>query len=125
MSSFHIREDPSGVGDGEDVVVLVVGGEVDYTAGPQLEERVAGHIDAGVRRMMLDLTTATFIDSTVIGVLVGAAARLRKLGGGAVVAVCGGADERIPQIFEVAGVESIIPLYHSRLEAMSALLARR
>jgi anti-anti-sigma factor len=123
MSFFYIGDNATvqGVEHDEDVLVVVVGGEVDYAASPQLRERVAEDIDAGRRRLVLDLSTATFVDSTAIGVLVGAAVRLNDLGGGSLAVVCSEENEHVLRIFEIAGVDGLIALYDSRAEALSAL----
>jgi anti-anti-sigma factor len=123
MSFYYIGEDVmlEDVEYGDDVVVLVAGGEIDFAASPQLRERIAEHVNAGRKHLVLDLSTATFIDSTAIGVLVGAVARLRENGGGSLAIVCAEDNERVLGIFEIAGVESLFALYPSREEALSAL----
>jgi anti-sigma B factor antagonist len=123
MSFFYIGDDATGEGAqyGDDVFVLVVGGEIDFAASPKLKRSMAEHIDAGARRLILDLSTVTFIDSTAIGVLVGAVMRLHQLGGGSLAVVCSEDNERVLQIFEIAGVDSLIALYRSREQALSAL----
>ncbi len=123
MSLFYIGEDiteGSQLCDG-DVVVLVAGGELDYSVSPQLKRGIADHIDAGARRLILDLSDVSFIDSTSIGVLVGVAMRLHELGDGSLSVVCSQYNKRVLQIFEIAGVESLITLQRSREEALSAL----
>jgi anti-sigma B factor antagonist len=115
MSSFYI-------GDGttyDGVVVLVVGGEIDYAASPQLRERILANIKANGQRLVLDLSTATFIDSTAIGVLTGAASKLHEADGGSLAVVC--THENVLQIFAISGLESMISLYGSCEEALSAL----
>jgi anti-sigma B factor antagonist len=123
MSFFYIGDDATGVAAkyGEDVVVLIAGGEIDYAASPKLKRSMADHIDAGARHLILDLSTVTFIDSTAIGVLVGAVMRLHELGGGTLAVVCSADNARVLQIFEIAGVDSLIALHRSREEALSAL----
>jgi anti-sigma B factor antagonist len=123
MSFFYIGDDATGEGAeyGEDVVVLIAGGEIDFAASPQLKRRMADHIDAGARRLILDLSTVSFIDSTAIGVLVGAVMRLHELGGGSLAVVCTEDNERVMQIFEIAGIDSLITLHRTREEALSAL----
>jgi anti-sigma B factor antagonist len=123
MSFYYIGEDVmlEDVEYGDDVVVLVAGGELDFAASPQLRERIAGHVNAGRKHLVLDLSTATFIDSTAIGVLVGAVARMRENGGGSLVVVCPEDNERVLGIFEIAGVESLFALHPSREEALAAL----
>ncbi len=123
MSFFYIGEDTTGAGVvySDDVVVLVAGGELDYAASPQIRERLAEHIGAGVRRLVLDLSMVTFIDSTTVGALVGAVMRLHESGDGTLAVVCAEENKRVLGIFEIAGVDSLIALHRSREEALSTL----
>jgi anti-sigma B factor antagonist len=114
MSSFYISDTTTS----DDVVVLVVGGEIDYEASPQLKERIAEHLRDN-RHLVLDLSWATFIDSTAIGVLTGAATRLREAGSGPLAVVC--THERVLQIFEITGLDNLVTLCRSCDEALSAL----
>ena len=120
MSSFYISDettlDDAALGG---VGVFVAGGEIDYAASPQLKEHIAGHIRAGRRHLVVDLSPATFIDSTAIGVLMGAVGSLRDACGGSVTVVC--THENVIKIFEIAGLQQAIALYSSREEALSAL----
>ena len=120
MGFFYIGDDGSvGLADhGCDLAVLLAGGEIDYAASPQLGERMADHIDAGIRRLVLDMSTVTFIDSTAIGVLVAAALRLRELGGFLAI-VCGAENTRVHRIFEIAGIDGLIALRRTREEVYS------
>ncbi len=67
---------------------------------------------------MLDLSDVTFIDSTAIGVLAGTVARLDEAGGGSLAVVS--THEKVLQIFEITGLDSVITVYGSREEALSA-----
>jgi anti-sigma B factor antagonist len=123
MGFFYISDDGTvdGAQHGNDVVVLVAGGEIDYSASPQLSERLNERIDSGITRVVLDLSTVTFIDSTAIGALVSAATRLRELGGGTLAVVCPEENRRIVRIFEIAGVDSVIAMHGSREDAIAEL----
>jgi anti-sigma B factor antagonist len=101
-----------------DASVLIVGGEIDYAASPQLRKRLTDLIKAG-RRPVLDLSTATFIDSTAIGVLVGASSQLREHGEDSLAVVC--THEMVLQIFEISGLDGLVTIYPTREEALSAL----
>jgi anti-sigma B factor antagonist len=102
MSFFYIRDDAGADPSyGSDVVVLVVSGELDYSASPHLRERIFDHVKADKRRLVVDLSAVTFIDSMAIGA----------------------ENERVLRIFDIAGVASSIPLHRSHDEALSALLA--
>jgi anti-sigma B factor antagonist len=120
MRSFYIGDnvqvDPAGDGD---LAVLAMGGELDYEVSPQLRARLVDAIKAGKRRLVLDLSEVTFIDSTAIGVLAGTLARLDDVGGGSLAVVC--THEKVLQIFEITGLDSVITLHRSRREAVSVL----
>jgi anti-sigma B factor antagonist len=121
MSFFYIGDDLA-LEDTEcddDLVVLLAGGQLDFAAGPQLRERIAEQIDAGCKQLVLDLSAATFIDSSVIGVLVGAAVRLRN-DGGSLAVVCPAENRSVVRIFEITGVSNVFELYRTRDEALSA-----
>jgi anti-sigma B factor antagonist len=120
MSSFFISDEitledaaTGGVG------VFVVAGELDYAASPQLKQHVAEHIQAGIKHLVVDLSEASFIDSTAIGVLVGTVKRLRDATGGSLAVVC--ANENVIKILEIAGVDALIAVYTTREDALSAL----
>lgn len=123
MGFFYISDEVAveGVEHGGDVAVVIAGGEIDYAASPQLKARIAEHVDAGRRRLVLDLSTVTFIDSTAIGVLMGAVMKLDELGGGSVAIVCAEENKRVLRIFEIAGIDSLIDLHGSREQAIAAL----
>ncbi len=123
MSFFYITDDvmPDGGNGDDDVVVLTAAGEIDYEAAPQLRERILEHTKAGRRRLLLDLSTVTFIDSTAIGVLVGAITGLQDVNGGSLMIVCIEENKRVLRILEISGVTSLVTLHPSREHALSTL----
>jgi anti-sigma B factor antagonist len=56
--------------------MVEVGGEIDLNSAPALRECLNQTIDAGSRRLVVDLRQASFIDSVGLGVLIGARRRL-------------------------------------------------
>lgn len=120
MRSFYIGEDETvDPGKRGEVAVLVVGGEIDYEASPQLRASIVNAIKGGRRQLVLDLSAVTFVDSTAIGVMAGALARLEDAGGGSLAVVC--TNDKVLQIFEITGLDSVITLHGSRDEALSAI----
>jgi anti-sigma B factor antagonist len=120
MRSFYIGEDETvDPGKRGEVAVLVVGGEIDYEASPQLRAGIINAIKGGRRQLVLDLSAVTFVDSTAIGVMAGALARLEDAGGGSLAVVC--TNDKVLQIFEITGLDSVITLHGSRDEALSAI----
>jgi anti-sigma B factor antagonist len=124
MRSFYIGDDMTVDDSGyDDLAVLVVGGEIDYDTSPELRERIAASIDAGGRRLVLDLSAVTFVDSTAIGVLAGAAATLDEVGGGSPAAIC--RHPNVLQILEITGIDNVISVHSSRDDALAMLAVSR
>jgi anti-sigma B factor antagonist len=106
---FHIEERPDG-----DVPVIAVSGEIDVATAPQLRETLQGVISRGKKTIVLDLLGVTFLDSTALGVLVGALKRCRDAGGDLQVVV---AEPRILKIFEITGLTSVFTIVDSESAA--------
>jgi len=111
---FAITEHPI---DGERHV-LAVRGEIDLFTAPELKQVLAESIEAGRIRIIVDLTDTTFLDSTALGVLIGAVKRLRSRDGAlAIVNV----DENISKTFEITGLDQIFTIVPTREEAADAV----
>jgi anti-sigma B factor antagonist len=128
VSLFYVISDETTT---DDVAVIAMGGEIDFAASPQLRERIDAHIDAGRRNVVLDLTSATFIDSTAIGVLMGALGRLRS-NRGSLAVVCAQSSppqsvtwpnegNRVREIFRITGLDGEISICDTREEALQEL----
>jgi anti-sigma B factor antagonist len=101
-----------------DTHVIELGGEIDLYTAPEFKQRMAEIIDDGKTRVVVDLSQATFIDSTTLGVLVGGVKRLRP-SGGSLALVC--TDDNITKIFEITGLDRVFPIHGSRDEALAAV----
>ena len=112
--NFHIEDEA--VDDSTHVIEL--GGEVDLYTAPEFKERMVELIESGKKQIVVDLSKATFIDSTTLGVLVGGVKRLRPAGG-SLALVC--TDENITKIFEITGLDRVFPIHSSREEALEAV----
>jgi anti-sigma B factor antagonist len=93
--------------------VVAVTGEIDLFTAPEFKQRMSELIDAGRSRLVVDLTETTFIDSSSLGVLIGAHRRLKQRGGRLVVA-CDG--EAIIKTFRITGLDGVFTIVSS-LEA--------
>jgi anti-sigma B factor antagonist len=100
--------------------VIELGGEVDLYTAPEFKERLVQVIEDGKKQLVVDLSKATFIDSTTLGVLVGGVKRLRP-SGGSLALVC--TDQNITKIFEITGLDRVFPIHASREEALKAVAA--
>src|SRR5689334_14487449 len=90
--------------------VLDVGGEIDVYTAPQLRERLIALVENGARQVVVDLTRVEFLDSTGLGVLVGALKRLRAVHGDLSL-VC--AQERLLKIFRITGLDRVFTIHDS------------
>jgi len=98
--------------------VLAVRGEIDLFTAPELKQVLAESIEAGRIRIIVDLTETTFLDSTALGVLIGAVKRLRSRDGAlALVNV----DENIAKTFEITGLDQIFTILDTREEAVRSI----
>jgi anti-sigma B factor antagonist len=93
------------VEDGNATVAIT--GEVDVYTAPQLRERLYAIIADGASRIVLDLEAMTFIDSTGLGVIVGALKRLRQ-GGGDLILRAPGRSTR--KVLDITGLTQIVEI---------------
>jgi anti-sigma B factor antagonist len=99
----------------DDTHVVAVTGEIDLFTAPEFKQRVSAPIDAGRTRLVVDLTTTTFIDSSSLGVLIGAHRRLRRLNGSLAI-VCN--SDPIAKTFRITGLDSVFTIVSSLDEAL-------
>jgi anti-sigma B factor antagonist len=92
---------------GDGVFTVSVVGEVDLATAPELKEALTGVIDSGAQGVLVDLSHTTFIDSTTLGVLMGAVKRLRP-GGGELAIAC--QDQNIRKIFEITLLDQVFKI---------------
>jgi anti-sigma B factor antagonist len=100
----------------DDTHVVSVRGEIDLFTAPEFKQHVSAPIDAGVPHVVVDLSGTTFIDSSSLGVLIGAHRRL-KLRGGSLVIVC--ETEPIIKTFRITGLDGVFTLVSSLDDALN------
>jgi len=98
---------------GSAIPVIAVHGQADLHTAPLLREALAEAIDDGAPGLIVDLSDATFVDSTTLGVLLGAVKRLRPSGASLAV-VC--RSPHIRRIFEITLLDRVFVL-HETLES--------
>jgi anti-sigma B factor antagonist len=107
--AFDISEES---GDGISTVSVV--GEIDIATAPSLREILETTIDGGVQVVVVNLLGVTFIDSTALGVLIGALKRCNEAGGSMRIAV---SDPRVLKVFEITGLTDLFSIYPTLDEA--------
>ena len=104
----------------EGASVVALRGEHDLSTGPAIEA-ACDNAWAHSSSIVFDLAGATFIDSTVVGVMVSARRRATESGGSvAVVAPAGGPPARV---LTLVGISDVLPLHETRDQALRTLSA--
>lgn len=102
---------------GSAVTVLAINGEADMRIASELTDRLGEVVDDGPSAVVVDLTGATFVDSTALGVLLGAMKRQQARGGRFRVVA---PRTEIRRIFEMTLLDRVFELDLSRQEALAA-----
>ena len=98
------------------VAVVVARGELDAYSAPDLE---AAFADVGAEtRVVVDLDSVSFLDSTALGAVVRAVREIDERGGRALVVLPRGPARRI---FEITALDSALPVAESRAQALWSL----
>jgi len=97
-----------------DVCVLSLDGEVDVYTAPRLREQLGSLVAGGCTHLVVDLTKVAFIDSSGLGVLVGALRRVREKDG-VMRIVC--TRDSILKLFRITGLDKVFPLFTDASEA--------
>ena len=98
--------------------VVEAGGEIDLNSAPALRECLNQTIDAGSRRLVVDLRQASFIDSVGLGVLIGARRRLLAHAGhdGSLQLVC--AEGLVLRVLRLTGLDSVFAVHATLTDAL-------
>lgn len=103
----------------DDTTVVNVAGEIDMGSGPAFQRGLLRAIGASRGGLIVDLTRATFLDSTALTNLVNAFDVLRKKSGDTLAIVA--SDSRMRALFEVARLERDFLIFSTRDQALAAM----
>jgi anti-sigma B factor antagonist len=101
-------------------VVLTATGELDMATTPQLRARLRELIEAGARRLVIDLTPVEFMDSVALAAILTAR---RDLAEGGRLAVVIAPDSYPRLVFEIAGMPEFLNVFELRAAAVQHVLA--
>jgi len=100
--------------------LVAVRGEIDLFTAPELKQVLTEAVEQGKSQVVVDLSETTFLDSTALGVLIGAVKRLRSKEGALAIV---NRDRSIAKTFEITGLDQVFTILPSRDEALDALAA--
>jgi anti-sigma B factor antagonist len=99
------------------LAVVTISGEHDLSTAPSLRRRLDNLLDEGTATVV-DLSPATFIDSSILGVILDARRRAADADLGFAVLHANGADA-VDRVLEVTGLRTELPVYARREEAFN------
>lgn len=99
--------------------IVEAGGELELHNAPRLREELKRICETDKPRCVVNMSDVSFIDSTGVGVLVGALKRAREHGGSLALAC---PQPRVRRVFEITGLLQALPIFDS-LEAAQAACA--
>jgi anti-anti-sigma factor len=99
------------------VLVCHLEGNLEQLSAPQFREAVAGLLPTK-KLVVFELSAVPFVDSAGIGALIGAARRIRELGG--TVVVCSPRPS-ISRVFQLVGLGRVVTVAKSTSEAIDHL----
>jgi len=101
---------------GMGTLVVSAYGDVDLVTAAELETELLETVDGGARRVVVDLTEATFFDSSAVHALVRVGERLQS-GGRQLAVVCG--NPVVNRVLDITGVDRVLPIHATIEQAMS------
>lgn len=102
----------------DNISVIDVQGEIDVYTSSWVKEAVNDFIQRGNYHIVINLEQVRYIDSTGLGVLIGALKRVHEHEG-SISLIC--TNPHIRKIFNITGLVKIFPIYKSEEEAVKAL----
>src|SRR5664280_1187901 len=95
----------------DEVAVVEPSGELDFDTGPELDACLTSAMESGASRVVVDLTQVTFIDSSALGMLVGAA---RRSAGQTTELMIVCPPGNVARVIAITGLSRVFPIYATR-----------
>jgi anti-sigma B factor antagonist len=102
------------------VAIVSLAGEHETYTVPKLERELGGLLEARLA-LVIDLTQATFVDSSVVSVLLRAREDAVERGIPFFLVMDEGTGHSVQTLFEVTGLRRVFPVAASRAEAVGAV----
>jgi anti-sigma B factor antagonist len=99
--------------------ILALSGEHDLSTAPELRARL--HDLGETSAVIIDLDQTTFVDSSILGVLVGGLRRARERDVPFGLVLSDDAHPAIRRIFELTGLHDVFPIFPTRADALAGI----
>jgi anti-sigma B factor antagonist len=118
QTSTYMAEGPAtfGLHERDDCAVVVATGEIDLYTAPAMRACLVAAAESS-SRVLIDLSGVTFLDSTGLGVMLGA---LGRAGQDDQSVVLVGSTNLVRRVLEITRLDQVFPMYASLEEALAA-----
>lgn len=102
-----------------DILLVTLIGELDHSSAEEVRIKIDDRIDRDdIRKVILNFSKVTFMDSSGIGAVVGRYKKIKNKGGKLFIAQT---SKNVDRIFELAGLYKLIHKYNTVDEAVSCI----
>ena len=100
-------------------LIIKIQGEIDHHCATELKQKIEKEFQkSDAKNIIFDFEQVTFMDSSGIGMIIGRYKNVLACGGKTAVV---NANEKVSKIFQMAGMQKIIPQYQSITEALQQM----
>jgi anti-sigma B factor antagonist len=100
-----------------DVLLVAVDGQLVVTNRQEFKQQIIERIDAGTRKVVIDFSSAAYVDSSGLGVLVSLAKRVREGGGQLRLS---GLNDDLRVLFELTRLDSLFQILPTQSDAVAS-----
>lgn len=105
--------------ENQDKLIISIVGELDHHSCDEIRNKIDDRIKReGFKKVILDFSRVSFMDSSGIGVIIGRYKKLNLSGGSLCIASI---NKSISKVFELSGMFKIIDVYNSVTEAVQSI----
>jgi anti-sigma B factor antagonist len=98
--------------------VVTVAGDVDISTSPELRSALADATASGARAIVVDLSDVSFVDSTALGVLVGAYTAVRNNGGRLAIV---NDHEAVLKVLRITALHDVLGVHPTLADALATV----
>ena len=99
--------------------LIELDGEQDLATSVPLRDALIEAAEAR-RPVVLELSVVSFIDSTILGVILGGLRRAKELELGYALVIADEPSAAVPRLLEITGLRAIFPIFLSRADALAS-----
>ena len=102
----------------KEISIFKLNGRLDSNTSPNLEKQLAGAMEDGARKMVIDFADLDYISSAGLRIILKTTKDLRRTEGNIVLCAM---QDYVKEVFEIAGFDSFLPIVPTLDDAMGKL----